>query len=191
MKSILMKAIRKFEIKEPTVLDLGCGIGRDTIVLADKGYKVLAVDKSQDCLDKMTTSKLKAISNVKTLNIDITNFDFSLSKFDLILCMNVLHFLNKESIKKVIDNMKTSTNDSGMNVISVFTEENPNKNLPGLFKKEELKELYNDWNIVHYDEYFSPFEQHDGSEVHQHHIAEIIAIKNNHNLKGGTNNNGN
>jgi hypothetical protein len=56
-------------------------------------------------------------------------------------------FHAKNNIKMMKKNIKTS----GINVILIFTAENNNQ-MPYLFKKNELRELYNsDWDILGYN----------------------------------------
>jgi hypothetical protein len=103
-------------------------------------------------------------------------------KYHAIFCLNVLHFLKKRQMTHVISSMKTNTVRNGINVITVFTENDPaakrNRGTLTYFTTGELKEYYNDWTIAHYKEYMTPREIHKGNpHWHRHHIAELIAIK--------------
>ena len=52
------------------ILDLGCGEGRDSIYLLDKGYNLLAVDYSTNVINKCNfLSKNKYINNFKQYDI--------------------------------------------------------------------------------------------------------------------------
>ena len=35
-----------------TILEVGCGTGYSTLALVEKGYKVIALDKNPECLEK-------------------------------------------------------------------------------------------------------------------------------------------
>ena len=35
-----------------TVVEVGCGTGYSTLALAEKGFKVLAIDKNAECIEK-------------------------------------------------------------------------------------------------------------------------------------------
>ena len=65
----------------------------------------------------------------------------------------------------------------GFNVISVFTKENLDKGFAHLFEQDELRHYYDDWEILHYNEYLTDLEEHDNLKPHRHFIAEIIARK--------------
>ena len=83
--------------------------------------------------------------------------------------------MNKKEVQKIIEKIKTNTLKNGLNIISVFTEKNPSKNFPYLFKKNELKDFYKDWEILEYKEFITSLEQHDNFILHKHAIARIIA----------------
>jgi len=164
--------------KSGTVLDLGTGEGRNALFLAKHGFNVTAVDISGEGIKKLERLALENKVRINTFVKDIRNFNFS-ENYDVILSFATLHFLEKEEIERVIKKMKKHTSYNGFNVITVFTEENPNKNFSYLFKRNELKNYYSDWEILEYKERITPLEKH-GKEgkPHRHGIAELIARKN-------------
>ena len=42
---------------------------------------------------------------------------------------------------------------------------------------KELRSYYEEWEILHYNEYLTDWEQHDNLKPHRHFIADIIARK--------------
>lgn len=87
-----------------TVVELGCGTGYSTLALAEKGFKVLAVDKNTACLAKakeLLGSKGITDSQVIFIEGDITDENFrknliALYKFDVVICWNVGTYWSKE-----------------------------------------------------------------------------------------------
>ena len=68
------------------------------------------------------------------------------------MCTFVLHFLQDNEIARAVGDLKSITADKGLNVVAVHTTENiiERERKPHLFKPEELRELYSDWEILHY-----------------------------------------
>jgi ubiquinone/menaquinone biosynthesis C-methylase UbiE len=80
------------EITFDSVLELGCGTGKNTEWLVQKATQVVAVDFSQGMLD-IAISKIKS-KNVRFLQADITkNWDFNTEIFDLITCSLILEHI--------------------------------------------------------------------------------------------------
>lgn len=96
------------------LLDLGCGQGRDAIVLARLGYEVIGVDYS-----KVGIEQLNKIANNEKLSLrgivaDIYEYsDFE--TFEFILLDSMFHFGKRERIKeirllnKIIEGSKVDT----------------------------------------------------------------------------------
>lgn len=170
----IVKLILKYK-KKGDVLDLGVGEGRNALFLAEQGFNVTGVDISKEGIEKLKKlAKLENL-NINAINEDIRKFKFN-KKYDIIISNATLHFLEKEEIEELIRKMRQNTKESGLNIISAFTKDNPNKNFPYLFKKLELKSYYHDWKILGYKESITPLEKHGKKgKWHSHGIALIIA----------------
>lgn len=162
--------------KEGTVLDLGAGEGRNTLFLAKHGFRVTAIDRSDVGVAKI--NKLASLQGlqVRAVVTDIIRSPYD-RKYDVILAISTLNFLTRSHIGRVVMAMKNGTNPGGLNVVAVFTQDNPQKGFAYLFKKNELMSMYNHWDVLHYSEHMTPLEQHGGGKPHRHGVAEIIAKK--------------
>jgi len=163
--------------KSGKVLDLGCGYGRNAYFLAKNGFEVEGVDASEEEIKKLAELGEKTNIVVKSKVCEISQYNYS-NSFDAIISINALHFLEEDKVKKVIGEMKTNTNYGGINALAAFTEDNPQKGFPYLFKKNELREIYSDWEILVYEEKMTPLERHGGGDWHRHGLVLIIARKN-------------
>jgi|WetSurMetagenome_2_1015567.scaffolds.fasta_scaffold901285_1 tellurite methyltransferase len=169
----LLKESLKY-IKSGSVLDLGAGDGHDSLFYSKLGFNVTAIDNSIQNINDI--NNLAKINNLKINPIleDIRNLRLK-QKYDIILCNYVSHLLNKEETIRFIRKIKENTKKRGLNIITSFTNENPPIHYLSLFQKEELKELYKDFEILYYSEYCSPIKPH--LTIKPESIVEIIARK--------------
>ena len=98
--------------KGATILDLGCGSGRDSRYFSNYGYEVISVDYSDEMV-KMAGEFL----NKEVIKIDMRQMDFK-DKFDGIwACASVLH-IKKNEMAKVLKNSYCALKDSGIMYMS-------------------------------------------------------------------------
>jgi len=133
-------------------LDLGVGNGRNTIYLLSKSFELTGVDMSKEGINVLK----ERVSNNSKLTLivsDVTQFEIE-EKFDLVLAVGLLHFLNTKDVKSLINKIKGWTKQGGLNVLAVRMVQNFRQDLPHIFKHDELKEFYQnkDWEIMEYGE---------------------------------------
>ena len=93
--------IEFFSHYEPkgTVLDLGCGQGRDSIEIAKLGYNVTGVDISIVGINQMILKANALNLNLIGIADDIYKFD-RINEFDIILLDSMLHFYKNDKKKE-------------------------------------------------------------------------------------------
>ena len=72
------------------VLDVGCGPGFFSILLAKLGYEVTAIDYTENMLAEARKNAADFGVNVTFLRMDAQNLDFEDERFDLVISRNVL-----------------------------------------------------------------------------------------------------
>lgn len=87
--------------KLKSLLDLGCGDGRDSIYFSNKGLLVTSVDFSESGIAKLKTQSQK----IKCIAEDIRDIDFPDNSFDVIYAHLSLHYFDDESTSKIFDNL--------------------------------------------------------------------------------------
>ena len=138
---------------EPGIaVDLGCGVGNDTIALIKSGWTVYAFDAENtesQILEELTEEEKKRFIFRQGLIQDV-----EIPKCDLVVANLSLQYLKKEEFKEVIDKIYKSLNSGGYFLSVMLTNKDPwakekkdyaffgseelNKILKGRFKSEQF-----------------------------------------------------
>lgn len=164
-------------VKPGCALDLGCGKGKNAIWLAKEGWKVDAVDPSQEWLGIAKERSAEANVNIQSfIQSDIQSF-VSDKQYDLVVCAMVLHFLSIDQIADAIEKMKEWIKPGGQIYISVMTDENPAGHRPTLFKEGQLKDYFNGWDANNFHITTDPLLMPGNSEPEIYYFDFMIARK--------------
>lgn len=134
-------------VKAKAALDLGCGAGRDTAFLLNKGFRVTAVDK-----DPQVKEYLQKLPHQDKLQIVVSDFKtFKFGKYDLINSWFSLSFLPKDTFYDVMDNIKSAVRSNGLfigNIFGVNDEWNKDKRPMTFLKKDDISRLFQGFRIL-------------------------------------------
>ena len=91
--------------KKKSILDIGCGNGRDAIFFFKKGLKVVGIDKSATVI-KINTVRFPIGKNLLFYKKDIAKFNFKgIGKFDFVYLRFFLHAINFKTQNKLFKNI--------------------------------------------------------------------------------------
>ena len=97
-----------------TILDVGCGSGRDMLWLKNKGFAVTGFERSPGL-----AGLAEERAGCRVIKGDFTEFDFSRLAFDaLLLCGSLVH-LPPEQLPVVLDNLLKALNTPGWIFLSL------------------------------------------------------------------------
>ncbi|WP_312605461.1 tellurite resistance methyltransferase TehB [Kosakonia cowanii] len=137
------------------VLDLGCGNGRNSLYLANKGFDVTAWDKNPNSLSNLQRIRdAEGLHNLHIDSVDLNSLTFD-GEYDFILSTVVMMFLEAKTIPGLIANMQRCTKPGGHNLIvaAMDTADYPcNVGFPFAFKEGELRNYYAGWELLKYNE---------------------------------------
>jgi len=96
-----------------SVLEIGCGTGYSTLALAEKGFKVLAIDKNSNCIAKakeLLSSKGFQDDQVIFIEGDVAEDSFRKRlienySFEIVVCWNVGTYWGKEMFQYYLPHM--------------------------------------------------------------------------------------
>lgn len=138
-----------------TALDLGCGTGRNTLYLAQHGYRVTAVDTDADALEAlMRTARQRNLQpRVKIREADM--LECVSGEWDAIIVCLVLHRYARDDAKTLLTRVQMCTKPFGLNAIIGWMDEGAvaaeiKRERPDAFflTKDFLHERYQRWHRV-------------------------------------------
>lgn len=88
------------------VLELGCGVGNDSIAFASAGHQVIATDFSEVAIRK-NSERFRDNSNLVFETLDISQpLRFADNEFDVVYARLSLHYFNDEITKKIFSEIQ-------------------------------------------------------------------------------------
>jgi tellurite methyltransferase len=161
-----------------TLLDIGCGEGRNAIYFAKKGFNVTGLDYSKPGLEKAKNKARKEGVNLEIIHADIRSYTIK-ETYDVLFSTGTLHYLPDDIKKEKFSHFKEKTSDSGLNVFTVFVKKPFIEKAPDHeenvypYRSGELLTYYWDWEIIFGIEEI--FDCMSGGIPHKHAVNRIIA----------------
>ena len=188
-----VKYLQKCKLKKRifSILDIGCGYGRDVFYLSDNlGCGILGIDISRKAIEIASDTAFKT-QKVDDVKFECCNFtELRDGKYDLVFVSNLYQLLKKderEELRKTIMRTLAPNGLLFLSTLSVRDPEHYGKGIPvsdnsfqekvyiHFCTREELIEDFAFLNIkeLYEHEYYEP---HANGEVH-HHISWILVGK--------------
>lgn len=153
-EKLIVESVVK-QIKNPRILDIGCGIGRWAENLINQFDSYTGVDFSEGFID-YASKKFNDNENIKFYNNSILNLDKEIldSKFNFIICTGVLMYVNDSNILNIFKAFRRVTPEY------VYIQESISLMDARLtLNKFESKDLKTNYNAIYrtkqeYEEYF-------------------------------------
>lgn len=129
-------------------LDIACGLGTNTFLLASKGYFVDAWDISSIAIGNLKQNP-QFSDNISALACDVLHQDIPRNNYGVII---VAHFLERDIIPKIISGLRSG----GILFYQTFLQNKGSSAGPTnhkfLLAKDELPLLFSALNILYYKE---------------------------------------
>lgn len=142
-----------------SILDIGCGSGRNPLYFALSGHSIIGVDKNEESIENIRhIAKQEHLLNINTQAHDLNQPLFITDKsFDFIYSTVTLQFLKSSSIQPLLTKLQSLTSTGGMHFLVFPINAEPYiypDSFTYLAEKNELYQFYQDsgWSVLEYKE---------------------------------------
>jgi tellurite methyltransferase len=161
---------------EQTLLDVGCGEGKDSIFFAHNGYRVTGFDSSAEGVRKSQAIADKQRLSIEFFQADINEYRLR-DPHDVILASGTLHYIAPPLREEILSNYKNFTTSGGIHALTVpidkpFLQKDPDADpLEHYWRSGEILTHYHDWKI----EFFTEEILDDIKSVYKFPVNRLIA----------------
>jgi tellurite methyltransferase len=152
------------KLEPGAALDLACGTGRNALYLAQRGWKVTAIDGAPAAIEILRSRTAQPNLSIENRVADLESPEFSIPEnaWDLIA---VCYYLQRDLFARI----RQATRPGGVVLAIVHIGEEGEAPSPKRALRGELRSYFAGWEILH---------EHEGKPAdpaHRRSVAEIIA----------------
>jgi tellurite methyltransferase len=137
------------DITAGCALDIACGTGRNALFLAEKGFKVTAIDISSVALARAEKRALEKSLAILWRQADLENYTLEMAFYDLVVNFDYLQ-------RPLLTAMKAALKIGGFIIFDTYLVDQQAighpKNPDYLLRHNELLDSFRDFRVLHYRE---------------------------------------
>lgn len=161
---LLVEMVRHFPARA-RILDLGCGAGRNSLFLAKRGHRVVAIDRSFEGLRRGRELARRHGAEVMWVSADLETCQLPALAFDVILCF---YYRDPNWYPR----LRSALRPGGLFLCETYTREQRKlgggpRNPAHLLERGELLAAFGDWGVLYYRE----------GRVGKRALAQLVARK--------------
>ena len=119
----LMSLLREYGVEDGLVLDLGCGTGSMTELLAAAGYDMIGVDLSEEMLQLAMEKRYESGHDILYLLQDMREFElYGTVRAVVSICDSMNYILTREDLVKVFSLVNNYLDPGGIFIFDLNTE---------------------------------------------------------------------
>lgn len=110
------------------ILDLGAGIGVNTLQMAKSGAHVTAIDQSRELLTAFSKNSVAIgcpSDNLRLRRGDITTMESYGGPFNLVVAMDILPYVPPTALRSTMEKIQKCLEDRGILIGTIFTTDDP------------------------------------------------------------------
>jgi SAM-dependent methyltransferase len=138
------------------VLDVGCGIGSESVFLSVRGMNVTAIDISPSAIE--TARQLASIygTDVEFKVADMLSIPVSDSEFDVVCDQGCFHHMSDEERPKYVNELLRVLKPNGLFVLRSYSDKIEGEgSQPRRISSKELLETFSELNLEHLERVLS------------------------------------
>ena len=119
----LIQLLKEYQVEDGLVLDLGCGTGNMTELLAKEGYDMIGVDNSEDMLEIASEKRAESGLNILFLLQDMREFElYGTVKAVVSICDSINYILEEDDLREVFSLVNNYLDPKGMFIFDLNTK---------------------------------------------------------------------
>ncbi|MBO5460331.1 MAG: class I SAM-dependent methyltransferase [Ruminococcus sp.] len=151
--SYLQDTLIRYGVSDGLLLDLGCGTGTLTEILAGYGYDMIGVDNAEDMLDIAMEKRIETRSDILYLLQDMREFElYGTVRAIVSVCDSVNYITEPEDLVQVFKLVNNYLDPKGIFIFDFNTEYKYKEILGSSTIAEEREECSFIWDNYYYEE---------------------------------------
>lgn len=148
----LVELLEAGKLGQGKALDLGCGVGRKSILLAKNKFEVAGIDIAAEAIKQAKENAKKEGVEVRFYNKDVTDLSFlEKEKFDLILDWSNLHGIPADKQEQYVSEIAKHAKSGAKLILRCFNKTGASPNTLGfitvmgnimIFSDDDIEKLF-------------------------------------------------